>query len=97
MATTKPSIDVNDPAHFERLKPEEKTALAEWIALTLTKGPRRHSLTSYGLKHVFEKAGFYVTNGQFKGAMLAAGHEPIDPKALNWSFRVKSNGKLSIW
>lgn len=46
MEATQQRIDVNDPAHFKHLKPEEKAALADWIAATLTKGTRRHSLTS---------------------------------------------------
>jgi hypothetical protein len=37
------------------------------------------SASSYALKHYFEVAddGFYITNGQFKGAMLEAGFEPL--------------------
>ncbi len=28
-----------------------------------------------------------MTNGEFKGAMLAAGYEPVDRTELNWKFR----------
>ena len=42
--------------------------------------------TSYGLKHIFEESerGFYVTNNQFKDAMLTAGFAPVDPNRKNW-------------
>jgi hypothetical protein len=35
------------------------------------------------------RTGFYVDNGQFKGAMLAAGYEPEDRSAMNWLFRFR--------
>ena len=90
---TGPNSGLNSAAEFDRMKPEQKEALLGWIKDTLTTARRRHPMTSYGLKHVFEKDGFYITNGQFKGAMLAAGHAPVDPDALNWSFRVKAIAK----
>nr|WP_202596019.1 hypothetical protein [Staphylococcus epidermidis] len=56
----------------------------------------RHS--SYGLKHVFETEyrkkledtfeGSYITNGQFKGAMLKAGFDVKDKTQLNWHFNL---------
>ena len=54
--------------------------------------------TSYGLKHVFGRRyrkvlsgtfeSSYVTNGQFKGAMLKAGFDVKDKTQLNWHFNV---------
>ena len=32
--------------------------------------------------------GIYLTNNQFKHAMLMAGYEPVDPDALNWEFNI---------
>lgn len=32
--------------------------------------------------------GFYVTDGQFKGAMLAAGRVPLDAAAQSWAFDI---------
>lgn len=50
---------------------------------------RRHS--SYGLKHILERdTGIYLTNNQFKHAMLLAGHNPTNEKDLNWYFRIGS-------
>ncbi|MDP9476457.1 MAG: hypothetical protein M3R38_12375 [Actinomycetota bacterium] len=49
---------------------------------------------SYTMKHDFETAGgFYVTNGQFKGAMLAAGYQPAKRGEQNWRFRQKPTKK----
>lgn len=46
--------------------------------------------SSYGLKHIFanDKDGFYVCNGQFKGAMILAGFTVEDITELNWHFNV---------
>ncbi len=51
--------------------------------------------TSYGLKHNFEREAFYITNGQFKGAMLSLGYAPKDENALNWEFKVRQREKRS--
>lgn len=80
--------EVNRPEHYAELTDEKKKSLTDWIKEYLE--PFRIQSygdypTSYGLKHRFEnsKNGFYVTNGQFKGAMLECGFEPKDPKAIN--------------
>ncbi len=47
--------------------------------------------TSYGLKHLFHSVTkIYVTNGQFKGAMLENGYYPVDPKELNWLYEIEN-------
>lgn len=50
---------------------------------------KRVNESSYGLKHLFEGAesGFYVTNGQFKMAMLFADIPPDDPRKMNWTWK----------
>ena len=50
--------------------------------------------TSYRLKYEFEAEGFYVTNGQFKGAMLTIGFVPKDEYTLNWQFRIQPRYKV---
>ena len=46
--------------------------------------------TSYGIKHDLENdIHLYMTNNQFKDAMLLAGYEPVDPNAKNWEYRIK--------
>lgn len=46
--------------------------------------------TSYGLKHILEHdTGIYMTNNEFKDAMLLAGYKPVDPDELNWIYRIR--------
>lgn len=43
--------------------------------------------TSYGLKHILEHdTGIYLTNNEFKDAMLICGYEPVNPQELNWTY-----------
>lgn len=45
----------------------------------------RHS--SYGLKHILQNdTEVYLTNNQFKDAMMICGFDPIDPNELNWHY-----------
>ena len=83
----------DDPTQYNELSTEYKELLDDWISVRL---PIARSVdttrTSYGLKHVFQReTGVYVTNGAFKGAMLAAERKPVDAKAQNWCFRTKLN------
>ena len=82
---------INKPEDFYNLTTEEKDILRNWIRSNLKpikSVNKRHS--SYGLKHYFEKdkvnRGFYITNGQFKGAMLEYGFKPYIEYELNWQF-----------
>lgn len=88
--------DINKPEHFEELNEVKKNALLEFcysINKIKTFNVRR---SSYGLKHVFERIysealsgtfeGSYITNGQFKGAMMKAGFKVKDETRLNWHF-----------
>lgn len=80
---------LDQPEAFNMLDPLEKAALLAWIGYAMRPASRYSDHTSYGMKHAFEHVCFYATNGQFKGAMLAAGYEPEDPTELNWVFKVK--------
>lgn len=86
----------NDPAAFQRLTPEEQSALVDWIRAVLAPAKTVFRRTSYGMKHDFarEPDGFYIYNGAFKGAMLAAGFRPVDRNEVNWRFRVKPSHPL---
>jgi len=83
----------NNPQAYHRLSRQQREALQAWITTTFAPGTRAHPLTSYTWKHRFEgsESGFYLTNGAFKGAMLAAGYQPTKQTAkdINWRFRVK--------
>jgi len=52
--------------------------------------PRKTPLldyTSYGIKHILESdTGIYLTNNEFKDAMLLRGYSPINPCELNWCY-----------
>jgi len=92
-------LDANDPRGFDDLSPAQQTALVEWIQEVLVPVRRVFSRTSYGMKHDFEREpdAFYIRNGEFKGAMLAAGFRPVDASELNWRFRVKPARELDAW
>lgn len=86
----------NHPAQFDTLGPAEHAALRYWCRTVFTDSSRLHERDSYGFKHDFEEEGFYVTNGQFKGAMLIEGFLPADPLSLNWRFRVRGVAKFGV-
>lgn len=76
------------PERFNDLTEEERAALLAWIEGNVEPSGRAGESTSYGWKHLLqEETGLYVNNGQFKGAMLALGYEPVDPAQPNWSFK----------
>jgi hypothetical protein len=89
----------NHPDQYEELTSWGQAALQAWIAENIEPDEGASSadpylLGSYGLKPLFETSerGFYIDNGQMKGAMLAAGYEPVvvDPfPTFNWQFRVR--------
>jgi hypothetical protein len=91
--------EANDPAGFQKLEPEQQTALVDWIRAVLVPAKKVFRRNSYGMKHDFDREpdGFYVYNGAFKGAMLAAGFHPVDENDLNWRFRVKPAHELARW
>lgn len=85
-------LQINQPADYEQLHLFERLILNAWIVNHLEpykiksfSGP-----TSYRLKHHFEysKNGFYITNGQMKGALAAAGFLPKDEYDLNWTYQL---------
>ena len=91
--------EANSPAQFLELEPAEQAALVDWIQSVLVPAKTPFRRNSYGIKHDFDREpdGFYVRNGAFKGAMLAAGFPPVDETELNWGFRVRPAKILSRW
>ncbi len=52
-------------------------------------GKRIYPMSSYGLKSVFEKLlGVYISNGDFKEAMILAGFYPCKTKEKNHRYRI---------
>jgi len=62
-----------------------------WIHDHISPATRTYTRsTSYGFKHMVEEdIGHYITNNQFKDAMLLCGYQPVDPNKTNWMFKVK--------
>jgi hypothetical protein len=82
----------NQAHAYEQLTTEKRAALATWIARTLhpIKAANQYQ-SSATLPGVFTRStgGFAVTNGQFKGAMLAAGMQPVNTAQLYWTFHIR--------
>lgn len=76
----------NDDARFTDLTLEEQMKATAWIRENLIpKETPLESSTSYGLKHVLERrTNIYMTNNQFKEAMIACGFYPVEVDAKNW-------------
>lgn len=91
-----PNRGINSPAAWKRVKEPLRSAVLAWIRDSLEPADTVVSGTSYGIKHVFASQAaqgsglcsghFYLTNGEFKGAMLEAGLKPVDRTTLNWEF-----------
>ncbi len=80
-------MGIDPPGEFDALSPHEQAALLFWIRHAMKPAVTFGRDSSYGLKHLFEDAtGLYFSNGSFKGAMLAAGHNPKDRLQRNWTF-----------
>ena len=73
--------------------PKEKMNMClDWIRANLfpRKTPYNYT-TSYGLKHKLEHdIQIYLTNNQFKDAMMMCGFDPVDPDELNWHFCISA-------
>jgi hypothetical protein len=84
-------LPINQPEEYEKLSDADKATLLQWIADSIEPAQTVYKSTSYSLKHAFEESsvGFYITNGQIKGAMKAAGYAAVDESMVNWSYRIK--------
>ena len=77
-----------DDALITNRTQEEIDIVYRWIDMNLF--PRKTTLTSYtsyGIKHILERdTGIYLTNNEFKDAMLMCGYKPTNPNDLNWCY-----------
>lgn len=76
---------------FKQLTEQEQKYLLAFIEASYRqRATRNNDCTSYGLKHEFERwaLGFYVTNDQFKGAMLKSGYKVYNQHDTNWNFNI---------
>ena len=86
----------NDDNHIKDLSEKDKVTVLIWIKGNILK--RKTPLfgsSSYGLKHVMTRAtGIYVTNNQFKEAMLLCGFKPVDDRLVNWNFCISKKSPV---
>ncbi len=84
-----PTMSKNKPDEYDTLTPEKKELLAYWISKAVKPASTYDANSSYGIKHDFEyQTGVYVSNAEFKGAMLIADYLPHDAFAQNWHFKI---------
>lgn len=85
-----------DSKLLENEPKEIRDCVIEWIHDYIW--PRKtplHNNTSYGIKHILQNdTGIYLTNNQFKDAMMICGFDPVDPNALNWVYRISKRSPI---
>lgn len=84
-----------DKRMFTDLTKDQQEKLDAWIDRNICpqKTPNNYR-TSYGIKHYAERnLGFYISNNQFKDAMLLYGYKPVNETELNWHFRISEKSR----
>lgn len=91
-------LKCNNPKEYNNLTDGDKQVLLTWIQERLAPYEIKSynpNLSSYGLKHMFEREkDIYLTNGEYKGAMLSAGYVPKDENSVNWIFKIGKKVKF---
>lgn len=86
----------DDKSHFCDLTAEEQKKVLTWLYYNVL--PAKAVLyghTSYGMKHLLEdRTKIYMTNNQFKEAMLLCGFFPAVMDELNWNFRIRKSSPI---
>ena len=82
--------DVDRPAGYISLDKDTLIKVVNWCKDNFINGKTTlDHYTSYYLKHVLEQdIHIYLTNGQFKAAMILAGFETTNVENLNWLFKI---------
>ena len=85
-----------DDALISSHNKEEIAIILDWINTNFI--PRKTVLrtsSSYGLKHILQHdTGIYLTNNEFKDAMLMAGYGPTNPNELNWHYCISKRSPV---
>lgn len=85
---------VDDPKAFHELPIDKQQIIRTWIRNSVEphRAKKYNGISSYWLKHWFEYQlrGFYITNGQMKGGLLAEGFIPKDERNQNWTFTLSN-------
>ena len=91
-------VTEGDEAHFRDLMPEEQEKALTWLRYNVI--PAEKPLdghTSYGMKHILEhRTKIYMTNNQFKEAMLICGCFPAETDELNWHFCMRKTSPMFV-
>lgn len=87
-----------DTALFTDLPVHQQQIVISWIKGNLIKRKTpNYNYTSYSLKHWVQGIfHIYLTNNQFKDAMLMCGFYPTNEKALNWTYCISENSPTFI-
>lgn len=68
---------------------EQIAQIGEWIRKNIRPSDQVYYRNSYGLNHSLEEdTGIHMGHNEFKDAMVLAGYYPINPEAVNWSYRI---------
>lgn len=82
--------EVDRPSQFLNLGSDVQATVLKWCKEYFIKTKSfNEKYTSYGLKHILQhQNGTYLTNGQFKGAMILSGFDTKNINDLNWVFNI---------
>lgn len=88
----------DDDHHFHELSPDEQKIAFHWLQYNVVPGNEPYTLsTSYGLKHTLKnRTNVYMTNNQFKEAMLLCGCFPVAVDKLNWTFLMRKSSPICV-
>lgn len=88
--------EVVDGLLLSDMTDDERRTVLEWIAGNVTPGKKPNTrCNSYGMKFWLEQdTRLYLTNNQFKDAMLLFGYQPVDASEFNWHFCISSKSKF---
>ena len=93
--------DIDRPSQFLNLDSDVQSLVLKWCKehfIPTKSFNDKH--TSYDLKHILQNQnGTYLTNGQFKGAMILSGFRVKSVEDLNWHFNISEQSaalKLKI-
>ena len=88
-----------DTSRLKSIPPETQEKIFVWIKANVypSQGVIFMDMTSYGMKHVLEdRMGLYMTNNQYKEAMLRCGFFPVDSQELNWLYRILKSSPIYV-
>ena len=88
----------NDSSLIDELPSETREKVFSWIRQSILPATCINKYrTSYDIKHLLQhETGIYLTNNQFKDAMLLCGFLPTNRKKLNWTYRIKERSPVFV-